>query len=481
MAIAYAQYPGDGSTRNFNITFPFISKNHVQVKVNSVPVPFTWLTNTTLQLASAPAANSIVDVRRVTPRDKLLVDFVDASTLVETDLDLSALQIFYLAQEAFDLGEASLGVTEDGSFSALNRRISNLLDPVAPQDAVNKRWAETAMSSQLNAATAKASEAAASASDALSSKNAAASSASTATTQASTATTKASQASTSASDAAASATTATTKASEAATSASQAASSASNSAASATAAANSAAQAALFDPSSYYTKTEVNTALASKATKTEVDTALASKASQSTTYTKTEVDTALAAKANQSTTYTKTEVDSLVVTDPFALKLMGEIIYIDTSLGMAAPPTNKTYRYVELTAGLTGAGNYNNGVLTSESVSGSAPLVLASAVVSLAGSPLNSQTIRLLNTEGRILRPSTSPGTLQNDALQGHAHSYYRPTGGASYGGGSGDDIAITPGSTTEALVTDGVNGTPRTANETRMKNLGVKAYMRIK
>lgn len=37
---------------------------------------------------------------------------------------------------------------------------------------------------------------------------------------------------------------------------------------------------------------------------------------------------------------------------------------------------------------------------------------VASAVVSLVDSPLNGKTVRLLNTEGRILRPSTSPGTL---------------------------------------------------------------------
>ena len=45
-------------------------------------------------------------------------------------------------------------------------------------------------------------------------------------------------------------------------------------------------------------------------TKTEVDGLLSTKANTATTYNKTEVDTALAAKANTATTYTKTEVDN---------------------------------------------------------------------------------------------------------------------------------------------------------------------------
>lgn len=152
MALAYAQYPGNGSTGPYNITFPFISKAHVQVKVDGTLVAFTWLTDTTIRLTAPAPINSIIDIRRVTPRDTLLVDFVDGSTLVESDLDLSALQVFYLSQEAFDLGEASLGVTEDGSFSALNRRISNVLDPVNATDVATKRFVETGMTSQLAAA-----------------------------------------------------------------------------------------------------------------------------------------------------------------------------------------------------------------------------------------------------------------------------------------------------------------------------------------
>ena len=72
----------------------------------------------------------------------------------------------------------------------------------------------------------------------------------------------------------------------------------------------------VYAKSETYNKTEVNTALASKAdttttyTKTEVDTALGDKADKSDTYTKTEVDTALSAKANSDDVYAKTDTYS---------------------------------------------------------------------------------------------------------------------------------------------------------------------------
>lgn len=176
--------------------------------------------------------------------------------------------------------------------------------------------------------------------------------------------------------------------------------------------------------------------------------------------------------------YTKADGTPLVgggSSDGWSIFPVGQIVYVaDDITGVEVPPTDQSYRYVKLTAGLTGSGQYNEGCLTSESVSGSAPLVSASASVSLSGSPLSGQTIRLLNTEGRILRPSTSAGTLQNDALQSHTHTFssYSGTNNSSNVRTQGDAVATTQ-------TTSDHNG--RSANETRMKNVGVTAYMRIK
>lgn len=176
-------------------------------------------------------------------------------------------------------------------------------------------------------------------------------------------------------------------------------------------------------------------------------------------------------------------------------KAIGEIYFVagTAANGYDHPPTTSSaFRYALLTYGQNGSGQYNEGILTSEATSGADPLVVATAVVSLSSSPLYGKTISLINTEKRFLRASTSPGTVEDDAMQGHRHvvtatnNSRRGSTGANTGtnwyGSSGDAIDGGVASVTSANpTTDGSNGTPRTAAETRGKNLQGVAYMRIK
>ncbi|MCE9664534.1 hypothetical protein LY622_13930 [Halomonas sp. M5N1S17] len=87
----------------------------------------------------------------------------------------------------------------------------------------------------------------------------------------------------------------------------------------------------------------------------------------------------------------------------------------DDLAGADVPPTdNANYRYIKLTA----SDAYNSGALTSESISGSAPLVVATAVIDFTDSPINGETVNLWNTEGRYPKAGTSPGTVANDQMQ---------------------------------------------------------------
>lgn len=176
--------------------------------------------------------------------------------------------------------------------------------------------------------------------------------------------------------------------------------------------------------------------------------------------------------------------------DPWAAQPIGVPIPLQSNItGVTAPPTDQDYRYIKLTA----SDSYNTGVLTSESVSGSAPLVIATAVIDLSDSPLDGQTVQLINTERRALRAG-SAGTVQNDQMQ-------QITGDA---GGSGPLIALSTVTnsgaisldTTGATTTLTLSGTTvpranigfdsadspdaRAGNETRSKNIGVDYYMRI-
>lgn len=173
-------------------------------------------------------------------------------------------------------------------------------------------------------------------------------------------------------------------------------------------------------------------------------------------------------------------------------KAIGEVVLLPINLtGVSAPPIDSSvFRFARLTAGQTGAGAYNNGVLNSESVSGSAPLVLATANISLTGSPMLGQTIRLLNTEFRFIRPGTSPGTIASDQMQGHNHSVHTtPSGAANLptnGLGNSFQAPTGKGGTqigfqATDIVTDGVFGTPRIGGETYPKHVQFEAYMRVK
>lgn len=175
---------------------------------------------------------------------------------------------------------------------------------------------------------------------------------------------------------------------------------------------------------------------------------------------------------------------NLGISDGWAVQPIGvPIPLFDNLTGVAAPPTDKTYRYVLLTADNTGSGQYNEGILTSQSVSGSAPLVIATAVIDLADSPLDGQTVSLINTERRFLRAG-SAGTAQNDAMQSHSHpsangsNLTGPYQGIS--GGPGSSVGVV-GSTTGSNVQAMGQGNGRMDTETRPKNVGVTYYMRIR
>ncbi|MFU0504000.1 hypothetical protein [Pseudaminobacter sp. NGMCC 1.201702] len=183
------------------------------------------------------------------------------------------------------------------------------------------------------------------------------------------------------------------------------------------------------------------------------------------------------------------------IVDPWACQPLGVPIPVfDHLIAGLAPPTNRVYRYVMLTAGKTGAGGYNNGILSGETVSGSAPLVSAYATVSLASSPLNGRVVQLVNTEGRFIRASLTPGAVENDQMQRITGSmsgvFNRALFAALPGGaftpvtsiGTAYDTAGPAQSGYQSFTFDSGNSPDaRAGTETRPKNVQATYYMRIK
>jgi hypothetical protein len=99
-------------------------------------------------------------------------------------------------------------------------------------------------------------------------------------------------------------------------------------------------------------------------------------------------------------------------------------------------------------------------------------------------SPLNGQTIPDLNGEERFLRGSSTSGVSQADAFQGHWHQIYFEIHSENGSSIRTDSFASGSSSSSTAVrqaITDGVNGTPRVASETRPINMSVVWIMRVK
>lgn len=140
MAYSFEQPLGTGSLTNFSFTFPYISRAHITVAVAGVNTAFTWVNDSTIQLASAPANGVVVEIRRTTPKVTALVNFVDAAVLTEADLDTNTQQLLYIAQEAFDASDSALTLASDGTYDAEGVRIKNVATPTVGTDAVNRDY-----------------------------------------------------------------------------------------------------------------------------------------------------------------------------------------------------------------------------------------------------------------------------------------------------------------------------------------------------
>ena len=154
MANSYQTYTADGGTDNFNITIDYISTAHLTVYVGGVLQTLTthYTVNTTdnrIEFVAdyTPAADAQVKIKRTTPRGKSdrVVDFQDASVLTETDLDNSALQNLYIAQESADTAVDSISLDETLTyFDAGSKTIRNVGNPVNAQDIATKNYVDAA-------------------------------------------------------------------------------------------------------------------------------------------------------------------------------------------------------------------------------------------------------------------------------------------------------------------------------------------------
>lgn len=131
-------YTADGVTSIFAIPFEYLSKAHVNITVEGEPATdFEWLAPYSVKFAEAPGQGKLIIIERQTPYDEPFITWTDGTVLIADDLNAQLLQVLFVLQENQEALEGALAYDPLlDAYDALNHRITNLADPIDPQDAV---------------------------------------------------------------------------------------------------------------------------------------------------------------------------------------------------------------------------------------------------------------------------------------------------------------------------------------------------------
>lgn len=144
MALSNESFVGVLGTQSYNFaTLRFLSSAHLTVTVNGTSVAFTVnAARTSVTIGPTVQNGDAIVVTRSTPYTDAgrLVDFNDLSHVRQADLDTSALQLLYIAQETLDVifGGTFLSLGVGGHWDGESRRLENLAAGVAGTDAATK-------------------------------------------------------------------------------------------------------------------------------------------------------------------------------------------------------------------------------------------------------------------------------------------------------------------------------------------------------
>lgn len=143
MAYSWTDVVATEGQQNFAFSIPYLSRDHIHVFVNGQNTEdFSFLLSQVVRLDTPASADDVIRVRRVTPIAEAIVDYADGSLLGEEDLDATALQSLYIAQELSDNEDNAIRANDQLRWDALNRRIINLGTPTATGDAVTKQYVD---------------------------------------------------------------------------------------------------------------------------------------------------------------------------------------------------------------------------------------------------------------------------------------------------------------------------------------------------
>ena len=152
MAFARDVYTASAAQTDFTISFSYLDDDHIVVTNDGTTLTetthYTFPNATTVRLVTPATGGETVVLTRATSQTTRLTDYT-AGVLVEADLDNDSLQAFYMAQEAIDQTELSLGKNTSELWDAESTRIVNVSTPTSDADAATKSYVDSAAAGTL--------------------------------------------------------------------------------------------------------------------------------------------------------------------------------------------------------------------------------------------------------------------------------------------------------------------------------------------
>lgn len=151
-------YPLNGSSREFDITFDYLARRFVKVAIISADqrvelingIDYRFVTKTRIRTTSAiGGAWERIELRRETSSTDRIVNFADGSILRAKDLNASQIQAIHIAEESRDLATLSISQNDLGELDAGGRRLTNLGEPISDSDAATKGYVDTGLSKTI--------------------------------------------------------------------------------------------------------------------------------------------------------------------------------------------------------------------------------------------------------------------------------------------------------------------------------------------
>ena len=161
-AVTENNYTGNGSSTNYNFTFPYLKTSDVKASLDGVATTnFTFVNATTIQfnngatppVATAPANGALIKIFRETGVDNLAATFYAGSAIKSEDLNDNFTQNLFITQEVNQRYLPTTGGTFTGNLSLGNNRITDVGNPVNANDAVNKATLDSTIETDVLAGT----------------------------------------------------------------------------------------------------------------------------------------------------------------------------------------------------------------------------------------------------------------------------------------------------------------------------------------